>query len=506
MVETSIKNNLMMMYDESGYTDKYGLDLWVIITFTIIIFLACMYFYILNHLQPIKAKWAEERCNPVYMPFAGVIHDKKGDEFYTFTANNFTECTQTILKKITDYAFMPFFYAMNVISNVFIAIINSLGAMREMFDKMRNSAREITNVIFDRIFNITAPIIEMFMHVKSAVAKFVGTITTVVYTLLASYLALEAFFRVFMQLMINLLYVLIGVIVALLLLSWLPGIFPIAVGFAAAMAALLGILLVIQFSLQNILNIHPEFLPKVPALTPSCFDANTPITLSCGKTVAFSQLNISDVLQDGRTKVTGILKLNRGENKMYRMADGTLVTEFHRVFYNGEDGKSSFIYVKDHDDARLVEDYKERIVYCITTDTKIIPMGNYVYLDWDEVYDIDKPYVNPGVHGNMLVKLQDKISSKKISDVNVDDILENGEKVIGTVKMDASNIKVNGYYLRDGKHMISTPNLVISETETHIKSYKSYAEEYAECLYHLITDKGVFTCNGVEIKDFSFEM
>jgi hypothetical protein len=505
MVETSIKNNLIMMYDESGYTDKYGLDLWVIITFTIIIFLVCMYFYILNNLQPIKANWSEERCNPVYMPFAGVIHDKKGDEFYTFTSNNFTECTQTILKKITDYAFMPFFYAMKVISNIFLVIINSLGAMREMFDKMRNSASEITSVIFDRIFNITAPIFEMFMHVKSAVAKFVGTITTVVYTLLASYLALESFFRVFMQLMINLLYILIGVIVALLLLSWLPGIFPIAVGFAAAMTALLGILVAIQLSLQNILNIHPAFLPKVPELKPSCFDANTPITLSCGKTVAFSQLKVSDVLQDGRTTVTGILKLHRGENKMYRMEDGTLVTECHRVFYNGDDGKSSFIYVKDHDDARLVEDYKERIVYCITTNTKIIPMGNYVYLDWDEVYDIDKPYVNPGVHGNMLVKLQDKISCKKISDVNVDDILENGEKVIGTVKMDALE-NVKGYYLGDGKHMISTPNIVISDTETCIKSYKSYADEPCEILYHLITDKGVFTCNGIEIKDFSFEM
>ena len=132
-------------------------------------------------------------------------------------------------------------------------------------------------------------------------------------------------------------------------------------------------------------------------------------------------------------------------------------------------------------------------------------MGNYVYLDWDEVYDIDKPYVNPGVHGNMLVKLQDKISCKKISDVNVDDILENGEKVIGTVKMDALE-NVKGYYLGDGKHMISTPNIVMADTETCINSYKSYADEPCEILYHLITDKGVFTCNGIEIKDFSFEM
>jgi len=254
------------LYDQSGYSDKYGLDLFIIITLAFIVFLACSYYYILNNLQPIKASWNEEKCNPVYMPFAGLIHDKKGDEFYTFTSNNFTGCIQTILEKITNYAFLPFYYTMNIISNIFIALINAIAAIREMFDKIRNASSDITAVIFDRIFNIIAPILEMFINIKSMIAKFVGTMTTVVFSLLASYLGLQSFVRVIIQLVTKILYALLGIIAALLILSWIPGVFPIAFGIGLAMAALLAIMVFIQLNMKNILKIHSGGLPSVPGM------------------------------------------------------------------------------------------------------------------------------------------------------------------------------------------------------------------------------------------------
>jgi hypothetical protein len=268
MVDATIQNNIIKLYNESGYTDKYGLDLWIVITFTIVIILACMYYYILNHLQPIKANWNNEKCNPLYMPFAGVIFDKKGDDLYSFTANNFTECTQTILEKITNYAFMPFYYAMSAISSIFVVIINAIATIREMFDKLRNASSEIISVIFDRIFNITAPIIEMFINIKSVVAKFVGTITSILYTIIASYYTIESFLKLFMKLVTDILWIIVGVIVAMIILSFVPfvGFFiiPILTATSLGMAALLAIMVYIKISLSNTLNIQSSSLPSVP--------------------------------------------------------------------------------------------------------------------------------------------------------------------------------------------------------------------------------------------------
>jgi hypothetical protein len=90
--------------------------------------------------------------------------------------------------------------------------------------------------------------------------------TTVVFSLLASYLGLQSFVRVIIQLVTNILYVLLGIIGALLILSWIPGVFPIAFGIGLAMTALLAIMVFIQMNMKNILKIHSGGLPSVPGM------------------------------------------------------------------------------------------------------------------------------------------------------------------------------------------------------------------------------------------------
>jgi hypothetical protein len=517
--DTVLKDAIKDLYDNSSFSDKYGLHLWIVIIISFLVFLCCSYYYVLNNIQPIKANWNNEKCNPVYMPFAGVIHDKKGDEFYTFTANNFTGCIQTILQKITDYAFLPFYYAMNVMSNIFAAAVGALGVIREMFNKIRNFASSITAVIFDRIFNITAPILEVFINIKSIIAKFVGTVSAVIYSLIASYLGLQSFFKVFMQLLTNVLYILIGVIVALLILSWIPGVFPVALGFAAVMTLMLGVMIMINIFMARVLKISPSFLPSVPEMKiNSCFDANTIVKLQNGIEIPFSQLNIGDILQDGKTKVTGIFKILLSDN-MYEMDDGIRVTGRHKVYCDG-----SWIYVKDHCNAKLCKDYKERIVYCISTNTKKIPIGNHIFFDWDELDETQMnniinncphlpenancedihTYMDAGIDESMTVPLYNINLSKKISEIQVGDILMNGEKVIQTVKIDSKDVKnVYEYTFDYGNHFISTSTVHIYKNRYGSILKCKRVNKRPEYLYHLVTDKGVFMCNGIVVKDYN---
>lgn len=266
-MNNSIKNNLIKMYDESSYSDKYGLHIWIVSLTSLLVLFIVLYFYILNNLQPIKADWNKEKCNPVYIPFAGVIHDKKGDEFYSFTANNFTGCIQTVLEKITKNALTPFYYSMNVISNVFLVALNSLAAIREMLNKLRLMVSNITIVIYKKISNIITPIIEIFINIKSIIGKFTGTVATIVYSLIGSYLALKSFFKVVIQLIVNILYIISAIIVSLLLLGWFfPFSLPLAIALATSMTVILIIVIVIKVMLSDVLKIQTAGLPSVPSI------------------------------------------------------------------------------------------------------------------------------------------------------------------------------------------------------------------------------------------------
>ena len=76
-------------------------------------FLAISYYYVYNHIEPIKADWVNQRCNPKVMPFAGLINKPDNKTITEFTGENFNYCTQTILTNLTGIAVQPFQYLTN---------------------------------------------------------------------------------------------------------------------------------------------------------------------------------------------------------------------------------------------------------------------------------------------------------------------------------------------------------------------------------------------------------
>jgi hypothetical protein len=95
-------------------------------------------------------------------------------------------------------------------------------------------------------------------------AKFVGMVTTVVFSLLSAYLGLQSFVGIIIKLIRDILYIIVGIIVALIILSWIPGIFPIAVALGAGFSVLLALVVMLQLQMKNVMNIHSGGLPSNP--------------------------------------------------------------------------------------------------------------------------------------------------------------------------------------------------------------------------------------------------
>ena len=100
-----------------------------------------------------------------------------------------------------------------------------------------------------------------------------------------------------------------------------------------------------------------------------------------------------------------------------------------------------------------------------------------------------------------LIKLSNG-ESIPITDVKIDDILTNGVKVLGLIKIDATDIR-GVYNYTYNKKTISGFNINICLGERNIES-----TEIIDCrekhLYQLLTDTGYFTVNGITVRDYNY--
>ena len=104
-IPKSFTDNIENIYNKSGYLDKYGGSIIACVLLLLAFFCVFSYLYVMNHIKPIKSNWANERCNPQVIPFAGLINAPPGESKIKFTADNFSACTTTILASVVSFIF-----------------------------------------------------------------------------------------------------------------------------------------------------------------------------------------------------------------------------------------------------------------------------------------------------------------------------------------------------------------------------------------------------------------
>jgi hypothetical protein len=112
-----------------------------------------------------------------------------------------------------------------------------------------------------------------------------------------------------------------------------------------------------------------------------CFPPEQPITLVSGEIINISDVLVNDILQGGH-RVETIYKFAATGQAMVTLGSGTLVSSNHFVKLN-----DSWIMAKDHPDALPAEPWlggPERPLICLTTHDHILPIGDYIFADYDE--------------------------------------------------------------------------------------------------------------------------
>ena len=108
-----------------------------------------------------------------------------------------------------------------------------------------------------------------------------------------------------------------------------------------------------------------------------CFSPETLVKLQNGDEVAMKDLKLGDVLVNGSV-VDATMKIKNQDDPYYKLPGDILVTGSHYV----KDG-DTFRQVKDLTDAEATTQV-DSVVYCLVTSDHKIPVGDYVFWDWED--------------------------------------------------------------------------------------------------------------------------
>lgn len=237
----------------------------------------------------------------------------------------FTFCIQTMMKDFMGFLLIPIQQSLNVVANLGGDITTAVNDIRKVIDAIRNFIIEIVQTIFGVFLNIMIEIQKLIIRMKDTLGKFLGVMTTLLYLLDGTVDTMQAGW------------------------SGPPG--------------------------QMV-----RFI---------CFDPATKLQLSSGEVREMKDLKLGDILKNGDC-VEGVMQFkNTDKNgnikepfytfeKGGEIGENIFVTGHHFVLKDGD-----FIQAKDHPSAKL-SSHTSPVVYCLRTSTKKIPIGEYIFWDWDD--------------------------------------------------------------------------------------------------------------------------
>ena len=499
-------------YKKNGYLDKYGGSVVIAILTLLFFFLALSYYYIKDKMEPIRQNWSQERCKPGVMPFAGIIKEQdlpKGTSKMEFTGDNFIQCTNIILSSIVGHFIKPFYYITERLAGSVKNFAKSLDFLRVLIAGLKQKLNKILAYIYSRLFNVIVPLQKIIIKFKDLLQKISGAVVAGLYTVYGLYMAMKSFVGAFLHILI----IALVVILALIVLLWiLPFTWPAAASGTVFFVAVSIPIAIIAGWMKHILDLNSKKVPKR-----KCFDKNTIIKTKNGD-VKIKDITSGTILDNG-DRITSVFKLSTHGINMYDL-NGVIVSGCHKVYYKD----LGWIDVKQHPLSNKISDYREYAIYCLSTESKRIHINNLKFLDWDELEPIDiiklknlkylsnnssladiHKYLESGLDGVILIEVEDG-QSIKLKDIQLNEQLKFNERVIGLVEIDTTNIQSIKKYTFDDFTICGAPNIHFNDVDLgNFNTLNTTGQniDKPKKLYHLITDTGFFTINGIKLRDYN---
>lgn len=149
------------------------MDLIIFAIVTVVAILAATYSFALTQVDHIKKNWVQYRCNPMYMPVAGLV----GDD----VLSNFTKCTMKGFHDYAGFVMDPVMAQFSLVNDTVSEIGDTMNSMRSMFSGVRGGFLGIVGSVFGKIHNLMAQTQYTVIRMRTILSRVVGVMYSLVY-------------------------------------------------------------------------------------------------------------------------------------------------------------------------------------------------------------------------------------------------------------------------------------------------------------------------------------
>ena len=133
---------------------------------TVVAIGASSYLFALSQVDHIKRNWVKYRCNPIYMPMAGMV----GQDVFT----NFTKCTMKGFHDYAGFVMDPIMAEFDTVGTTVGEIGGALGDMRTMMSSMRGGFLGLVGGVFGKIQNLMSSIQYIIIRMRTLLSRIMG--------------------------------------------------------------------------------------------------------------------------------------------------------------------------------------------------------------------------------------------------------------------------------------------------------------------------------------------
>lgn len=149
------------------------MDFVIFIVTTAVAILTSLYLFGQSQVSYLKKNWVQYRCNPMYMPFAGLVGDS--------VVSNFTKCTMKGFQDYAGYMMDPIMGEFAVVNETVTEIGGAMNSMRSMMSGVRGGFLGILGTVFGKIQNLVSQFQYIIIRMRTLLSRIVGVMLSFIY-------------------------------------------------------------------------------------------------------------------------------------------------------------------------------------------------------------------------------------------------------------------------------------------------------------------------------------
>lgn len=176
----TIEDNIKNLFDNATYYTKHSDDIWITSLATLLVVGIAIYLYIKSMTEMEKVNWEENKCNPLFMPFAGIINGGSDK----FNENNLKNCLKDLTRNIADDALGPINASANMFSQTMETVSGMFAQAQSFIMHLYNLLLSFFREIMLRVQRIASENIIIFTKINNFIGNILGFISLMYYNLI----------------------------------------------------------------------------------------------------------------------------------------------------------------------------------------------------------------------------------------------------------------------------------------------------------------------------------